>query len=58
MADYRNMYRLLARTVEYAVRELERGDSAAAIFALKLAQLKCEDMYLNSTEYEEFFYEE
>ena len=58
MADYREMYRLLARTVEYAVREIEQGNPAAAVFALKLAQLKCEDLYLESTEYEEFFYDD
>lgn len=58
MADYRNMYRLLARTVEYAVREIEGERPASALFALKLAQLKCEDIYLESTDYEEEFYEE
>lgn len=58
MANYRNMYRLMARTAEYAVRELERGNVSAAVFALKLAQLKCEDLYLESTEYEELFYGE
>lgn len=58
MADYREMYRLMARTVEYAVREIEKGNAATAVLALKLAQMKCEDIYLESTEYEELFYEE
>lgn len=52
------MYCLLARTVEYAVREIEQGNPAAAGFALKLAQLKCEGIYLESTEYEEDFYDD
>jgi len=58
MADYRKMYRLMARTAEYAVREIQQGNLDAAVFALKLAQLKCEDIYLESTEYEEEYYEE
>jgi len=58
IVDYRNMYCLLARTVEYALREIEQGNPAAAGFALKLAQLKCEGIYLESTEYEEDFYDD
>ena len=58
MADYRAMYRLMARTAEYAARELEQGNTAMALMALRLAQVKCEDIYLDYTEYEEFFYEE
>lgn len=50
MADYKQMYVLLFRATEYAVRLLEKGDVANAVLALKVAQLKCEDMYLNSTE--------
>ena len=58
MADYRGMYRLMARTVEYAARELEQGNMTMALMALRLAQAKCEDIYLDSTECEEIFYEE
>ena len=58
MADYRAMYRLMARTAEYAAREIENGNHNLALLALRLAQAKCEDLYLDSTEYEELFYED
>lgn len=58
MADYRRMYRLMARTAEYAAREIETGNHNLALLALRLAQAKCEDIYLESTEYEELFYED
>ena len=48
MVDYKRMYVLLFRAVEYAVRLLERGDVSNAVLALKLAQLKCEDIYMES----------
>ena len=50
MADYKKMYILMFRAAEYAVRLLERGDVANALLALKLAQLKCEDIYIESAD--------
>ena len=48
MADYKHMYILLFRAAEYAVRLLEKGDIPNAIFTLKLAQLQCENIYIES----------
>ena len=48
----------MARTAEYAAREIETGNHNLALLALRLAQAKCEDIYLESTEYEELFYED
>lgn len=48
MADYKRMYILLFRAAEYAVRLLEKGDIPNAIFTLKLAQLQCENIYIES----------
>ena len=55
MADYREMYRLMARTAEYAARELEKGNANLALLALRVAQARCEEIYLDSTEEEERF---
>ena len=38
------------RAAEYAVRELEKENIDTAIFVLKLAQLYCEQIYLDTTE--------
>ena len=48
MADYKRMYILLSRAAEYAVRLLEKGDIKHTIFTLKLAQLQCENIYIES----------
>lgn len=50
MADYQKMYVLMFRAAECAVRLLEQGDVANAVFALKVAQLQCENIYLESEE--------
>ena len=52
MADYREMYRLMARTAEYAAREIEKGNDDLALLALRVAQVRCEEIYLDSTEEE------
>ena len=53
MADYREMYRLMARTAEYAARELEKGNSGLALLALRVAQARCEEIYLQSSDEEQ-----
>ena len=50
MADYQKMYVTMFRAVEFAVRELEKENVDAAVFVLKMAQLQCEQIYLDSTE--------
>ena len=50
MADYQRMYVTMFRAAEYAVRELEKENIDTAIFVLKLAQLYCEQIYLDTTE--------
>ena len=52
MADYRQMYVLMFRASEYAVRLLEAGDAENALLALRIAQLQCENIYLDTTERE------
>ena len=50
MADYQKMYVTMFRAAEYAVRELEKENIDIAVFVLKMAQLRCEQIYLDSTE--------
>lgn len=50
MADYKRMYILMFRAAEYAVRLLEKGDIPHAIFTLKLAQLQCENIFIESNQ--------
>lgn len=50
MTDYRKMYVLLFRATEYTVRLLEQGDVSNAILALRIAQLQCENIFLESEE--------
>lgn len=50
MTDYQRMYVIMFRAAEYAVRELEKENVANAMTAIKLAQLVCENIYLETSE--------
>ena len=54
MADYQRMYTIMFRAAEMAVRYIENNESNNAITALKLAQLICENIYIESDETEEY----
>ena len=53
MADYKQMYAIMFRAAEMAVRYTENNEPKNAILALKLAQLICENIYIESDENEE-----
>lgn len=53
MADYQRMYTIMFRAAEMAVRYIENHESNNAITALKLAQLICKNIYIESDETEE-----
>ena len=52
LADYQQMYVLMFRASECAARLLEVGDVSNALLALRVAQLQCENIYLDTTECE------
>jgi len=50
VADYKRMYQVMFRAAEYAVRKMEQGEIDTAVFAIKLAQLACENIYIETEE--------
>ena len=50
MVDYKRMYQIMFRAAEYAVRQMEQGELETAIYAIKLAQLACENIYIETAE--------
>ena len=50
MADYQRMYVLMFRASELAARLIEQGDVENALLTLRIAQLQCENIYLEATE--------
>ena len=42
------MYVIMFRAAEYAARQLEQGNAEAAQLAIKLAQLACENIYIET----------
>ena len=53
MPNYKKMYITMFRAAELAVRSLEQDESKDnAVFILKLAQLACENIYINSEDIE------
>ena len=50
MADYQRMYVLMFRASELAARFMEQGDIENALLTLRIAQLQCENIYLETTE--------
>ena len=50
MTDYKRMYQIMFRAAEYAVREIEKGEPDTAVFAIKLAQLACENIYIETAD--------
>lgn len=53
MADYKKMYTIMFRGAEMAVRYIENNEANNAIVALKLAQLICENIYIESSQDDE-----
>lgn len=45
MADYRQMYSHLFNAVTDALEELHMGEIVEAEYRLKMAQMKCEDIF-------------
>lgn len=50
MADYQQMYVVMFRASECAARLLEQGEVEKALMTLRVAQLQCENIYLDTTE--------
>jgi len=52
MVDYKEMYLIMVRAAEKAIRMIEAGDSAkmAAIHLIRAQQL-CEEMYISAEEH-------
>ena len=53
MVDYKKMYRIMFRGAEMAVRYIENNESKNAVIAIKLAQLICENIYIESSQDDE-----
>ena len=50
MADYQQMYVLMFRAAECAARLLKEGDVQNALLAIRVAQLQCENIYIETSE--------
>ena len=48
MPDYKRMYTIMFRAAELAVRYIETGETDKAVFAIKTAQLACENIYIEN----------
>ena len=48
MPDYKRMYAIMFRAAELAVRYIENNEAENAVLALKIAQLACENIYIES----------
>ena len=51
--DYKRMYAIMFRAAELAVRYIEKDEKENAVFALKTAQLVCENIYMETSDEDE-----